>query len=561
MKPFKRVLPIMKAVIFSALLCGLASCGHLVTAAASSTPYVSMSVREQDRKALLQAAGLARDGRYDEAGALLKTTEIPSVIRVAIGVPGSDAATGKAAIDKAISAWNDALKDGRKMEMTADASGATIVVDFLPSAMDSSDGFGHPACSGISIESDSAAQKGKARKARIQIATVMPGTPNAPHSMESVCHLVSRGFGLFFGLAPSADVNLLMGPDPHRPSASFKPTPDDIAVLNGMESYRSVVQKSVTSKSKPDLHFPTLKFTQMRCDGGEVWKGETMKFEFEYKNEGDAPLEIDAHPACGCTVAKFDRIVQPGASGKLIASLNTNGFKGTLGKTIDVYANTPDGEKVTLMIAGKVKPVFEVLPGEPVVFSLDDKDHSLRELTIRPLEDPKTKILSVEGQLPYVKAKVDPVPNDKGAYKVTLDFAPEAPRGRFGMGITVKTDSKREPQISLPVTFEKGIYAMPPTLFVGIVNGDTKLPVSRTISVLRKDRAFKVTGVKADDPLLETTLETVKDGHEYRIKMAYKGGWKMGNVSRKLTVSTDDPGQPTIDIPVLANVMAEVGGK
>src|SRR5262249_36865736 len=53
---------------------------------------------------------------------------------------------------------------------------------------------------------------------------------------------------------------------------------------------------------------------------------------------------------------------------------------------------------------------------------------------------------------------------------------------------------------------------------------------------------------------------TVREGQEYQISLTYAGGWEPGLVKKTLTVTTDDPKQPLIKVPVQASVQAEVPG-
>ena len=72
-----------------------------------------------------------------------------------------------------------------------------------------------------------------------------------------------------------------------------------------------------------------------------VAKGEVLEHSFEIRNDGVADLEIsDVRPACGCTVAKFDRVVAPGAVGKVYAELDTSDFAGPISKSIASSAAT-----------------------------------------------------------------------------------------------------------------------------------------------------------------------------------------------------------------------------
>src|SRR5215471_6291754 len=96
-------------------------------------------------------------------------------------------------------------------------------------------------------------------------------------------------------------------------------------------------------------------------EAGEVWRGEAPKYVFTIKNSGDAPLEIFAKPNCGCTVANYDKVIAPGATGKIEAAVNTTAFRGKIYKTIDVTANDPENPKASLRMIANVKSVLTVL--------------------------------------------------------------------------------------------------------------------------------------------------------------------------------------------------------
>src|SRR5688572_22384614 len=114
-------------------------------AGGASKPYVSMKVREADRKDLLESTAMAQSGRYDEAKAKLAATMIPDVVK--ISVTGDRLA--QEAVEKAVAAWNTALKDSPKLEIVDGSSPAGLAVSFGPVAVDNSNGFAHPGCSGL----------------------------------------------------------------------------------------------------------------------------------------------------------------------------------------------------------------------------------------------------------------------------------------------------------------------------------------------------------------------------------------------------------------------------
>ena len=52
-----------------------------------------------------------------------------------------------------------------------------------------------------------------------------------------------------------------------------------------------------------------------------------------------------------------------------------------------------------------------------------------------------------------------------------------------------------------------------------------------------------------------STPEASPDHSQVRLTLAYRGGWPPGFARTQVTVETDDPRQPKIEIPVFANVV------
>jgi hypothetical protein len=95
-------------------------------------------------------------------------------------------------------------------------------------------------------------------------------------------------------------------------------------------------------------------------------------------------------------------------------------------------------------------------------------------------------------------------------------------------------------------------------LFFGVVPHDLTTPRQAQVTILRNATPFHVKSVAAHDPRLTPKLETVRDGAEYRVTVTYGGGWEPGMQRQTLTVTTDDPKQAVIEIPVQAAVQAKI---
>src|SRR5947199_9731156 len=108
-------------------------------------------------------------------------------------------------------------------------------------------------------------------------------------------------------------------------------------------------------------------------------RGDTPRFVVKVKNAGDAPLEIEAKPHCGCTVAKFDRTIAPGGQGQIEAEVHTAGFHGAVSKALEVDSNDLTQPQLMLRLSVKVQAAVEVTPGESTFIPLEADEPTVRQ--------------------------------------------------------------------------------------------------------------------------------------------------------------------------------------
>jgi hypothetical protein len=102
---------------------------------------------------------------------------------------------------------------------------------------------------------------------------------------------------------------------------------------------------------------PALAVASPTIDVGTVHRGEKIEARFALRNDGAATLSIrEARPACGCTVATFDREIAPGGAGEVHATVDTSRFSGPITKTVSVVTNDPSHPETTLTIKAVVAP-------------------------------------------------------------------------------------------------------------------------------------------------------------------------------------------------------------
>ena len=144
---------------------------------------------------------------------------------------------------------------------------------------------------------------------------------------------------------------------------------------------------------------PAMKVVKESHDFGTIEEGTQASFTFDVKNVGDQPLIINnVQPSCGCTTPEWTKEpIAPGATGKIMATFNSQGRPGAFNKAITVMNNTSESSRV-LTIKGFVGPKIE------------NKNYTVDELTNSPIVSIDRKLFNFgkieSGQTIHQKVKI-----------------------------------------------------------------------------------------------------------------------------------------------------------
>ena len=102
---------------------------------------------------------------------------------------------------------------------------------------------------------------------------------------------------------------------------------------------------SLNPDSSAFKNLPTMDFTTTLHDFGTIHEGETVEWEFDFKNNGKSPLIIsEAKGSCGCTVAEFPKEPIPASTtSKIKVSFNSTDKHGFNEKQVTISTNTTQG--------------------------------------------------------------------------------------------------------------------------------------------------------------------------------------------------------------------------
>lgn len=121
------------------------------------------------------------------------------------------------------------------------------------------------------------------------------------------------------------------------------------------------VFSSSTLTASTEAKAPKLAFNETAHDFGKVPQGPQIQYNFMFKNTGNAPLTIEkVQTSCGCTGATVGdkKEYAKGEEGQIQVTFNTQGREGHQEKTLVVYSNDPENEKI-LKITCDIDPTMQ----------------------------------------------------------------------------------------------------------------------------------------------------------------------------------------------------------
>jgi hypothetical protein len=302
------------------------------------------------------------------------------------------------------------------------------------------------------------------------------------------------------------------------------------------------------------------------ADVGTVPKGEKIVHDFVIQNQGDAPLQItEVRPACGCTVADFDKTIAPGQSGKIHVVIDSSTFNGPVAKGVTVVTNDPEHPEFELTVRAKLEPFITVKPGYARYITVQ---HELKQGTIVQnlwaADGTDMDIVKVDSPFPFIKVTYreakpeERLPEAKGKqWRVEMTLSnEEAPVGALADVITVYTTHPKQKMVQIPVSgFVRPIVAVtPPVADFGQI--ELKEPLKKAINVRNfATEPIKVTSIEESLKGIDVALEPLTEGREYQVRVILNPEIGKGPFNGKLTIHTDSPKMPVISVDLKGTVL------
>ncbi len=290
-------------------------------------------------------------------------------------------------------------------------------------------------------------------------------------------------------------------------------------------------------------------------DVGKVKKGEPIRHEFVIRNAGDAPLEIsEVKPSCGCTVAEYDKVIAPGATGRVKMVVETDSFGGGIAKSVTAFTNDVTNPRLNLVVKAIISEPVVARPGYARFMTVHGQPADPNVQTVSATDGSEIEVLSVAS--PYSFLEATHRREEDGAWRVELSLDRGAPVGSLADYVVVTTNHPEQRQVKIAVSgLVRPIISVAPKV-ADFGRRELVEPQSKSLEVKNLGTPdVEVTEVTSDVAGLEAEFEAVEEGRHYRINLTLTDALPKGDFEGSLTIKTSSARQPVVEIPLRGTVL------
>jgi hypothetical protein len=294
-------------------------------------------------------------------------------------------------------------------------------------------------------------------------------------------------------------------------------------------------------------------FEQLSHDFGSVPRSPLLTHYFRLTNSTQSPVHIaGVRVSCGCVAATaLQAEIAPGQSSAVYATMDTRRFAGAKTVTIFVTFDRPQWEEVRLTISAYGRDDMALDPEQLNFGTVTRGAGGTARMTVA-LRQSHWAVQRASADSGYVNPTVKELRRTQSevVYEVTANLRPGLPVGRWVTDVYLTTNSPVAPTIRVPATVEvaPALIVSPGEVTIGPVEvgspGESKL-------IVRGGRPFKITEIQGTDGTLAATpaIDEARPVHVVTVTFDPKA---TGEVSRKLRIVTDLPGEGTAEVTVKA---------
>jgi hypothetical protein len=255
-------------------------------------------------------------------------------------------------------------------------------------------------------------------------------------------------------------------------------------------------------------------------------------------------------------VAEYEKVIPPGGSGTITATVHTGGAPGLISRGIALKTNSTENGDLSLTCRGYTAKPFEVLPSDRLLLDKIKYGRARKEqLTIRATDEQPFRIEKVEATSEYILTRSAPLDEKRNAYTLTVEVPSTAPiETRLNGIITIRTDHKKNPKIEL---YYSGIVEGPISVrpkWITMQHNRTGEKGVVTLSATGED-PFEVRKVEAPKGI-RARVNPKERGKLYDVEVTLAGP-VIQSKGLKLSIMTNQKEQAVISVPIVVTAEAK----
>ena len=311
-----------------------------------------------------------------------------------------------------------------------------------------------------------------------------------------------------------------------------------------------------------------LKFETTIHDYGKIGDTGPVSFEFKFTNTSDKVVNIlSVSSTCGCTNVTSDKVIQPGATGKISTTFNPAGRQGREVKPITVMLDDPNCPRIELTTVAEVLRRVMIEPMQVYMGEVPFRAGGSQELSITgraegfdvksfKLADPNFTVELLG------KDKVDVSGDMLNRVRYRIALKPDAPISRLQSNMEIETTDPTMPRVNVLVLADivGRLRVNPPQIGVRMSQPNEPFLAEGFLEA-RDGQPFRITGLEFDPgasaagPDLRIVLDAVprEPGSRvaYRIRVSGTTPQNAGQIRGSVKISTDVKDQETVAIPLM----------
>lgn len=339
------------------------------------------------------------------------------------------------------------------------------------------------------------------------------------------------------------------------------------------------------------LKGPSISFDSNSHNYGDIKEESGIaNHRFEFTNVGSEPLVINkVEPSCGCTSSDYTKSpVAPGAKGYVTAGYNPSGRPGAFNKSISVTSNGEPG-LVVLRISGNVVPkpktIADDYPFDMGSIRLKKNHVPFAKIMNTMVKTDSLEVVNVSTELVKITFAQVPAhlsfttvpevlkPDGKGYIYVTYNAKTKNDFGFFIENVNLLTNGEMAPKAKISVSaeimedfsalsekerknapvafFENKIFD-----FKTIKQGESVNYEYKLENKGKSDLIIRKTKASCGCTAIEPAQKVIKPGESTVIKTIFNSTGKKGVQNKTITIITNDPVNPSIELKVTGTVDA-----